>query len=75
MSYFTINFDNFQIIVNGKYFNEKKKELGLNGREAPRGIKNNNEKYYLFTVDARHSSCHKVFKFAIMANLLAKRQS
>ena len=38
-----INIDKSQIIVNGKYINEKKKEIGLNGRDAPRGIKDNDE--------------------------------
>ena len=38
-----INVDKSQIIVNGKYINEKKKEIGLNGRDAPRGIKDNDE--------------------------------
>ena len=38
-----IEIDKDQIMVNGKYINDKKKEIGLNGRDAPRGIKNNDE--------------------------------
>ncbi|MBP1525804.1 MAG: hypothetical protein H9Q67_04820 [Spiroplasma ixodetis] len=43
IEYGYINIDKSQIIVNVKYINEKKKEIGLNGRDAPRGIKDNNE--------------------------------
>jgi len=38
-----INVDKSQIIVNGKYINKKRKEIGLNGRDAPWGIRYNDE--------------------------------